>query len=81
VLAGKSILIEGHTDSSGNNKYNVDLSYRRALQVKRILVEQYDIDRDQLRIQGFGESAPVASNETKLGRMENRRVTLVNLGS
>ena len=80
-LAANAIMIEGHTDSSGNNDYNMDLSFRRALRVKRILIQEYDIDAERLEIKGFGETLPIANNDNGAGRLLNRRVTLVNLGS
>lgn len=79
-LSKTRILIEGHTDSVGSESYNEDLSYRRALRIKRVLVEKYGIDRSRLEIVGYGESRPITSNDTELGRALNRRVTLVNRG-
>ncbi len=74
------IAIEGHTDSVGSAAYNMDLSIRRAESVKRYLVEHYGIPADRLITRGFGETRPVASNDTVWGRAQNRRVELVNLG-
>ena len=68
------ILIEGHTDSVGDAKYNEQLSQRRADAVRKYLVEKFGIDGSRLTAKGFGESRPVASNATKEGRQENRRV-------
>lgn len=79
-LAGTAILIEGHTDSSGQADYNNDLSYRRALRVQNLLVELHGVNGDRLTIEGLGESRPIASNASKAGRALNRRVTLVNRG-
>lgn len=66
--------LEGHTDSIGTNEYNMDLSQRRANAVVDVLVNQYGIARSRLEPKGYGETQPVASNETKDGRAENRRV-------
>ena len=66
--------IEGHTDSSGPEDYNQQLSQRRAQAVVDLLVNQYGIDRSRLEARGYGESQPVASNDTKEGRAANRRV-------
>lgn len=76
-LNGKSIQIQGHTDSDGSEDHNYDLSYRRATTVQRTLTQDYGINFNQLSIKGFGESRPVASNNDANGRAYNRRVTLV----
>jgi OOP family OmpA-OmpF porin len=68
------ILIEGHTDSVGDAKYNEQLSQRRADAIRKYLVEKFGIDGSRLTAKGFGESRPVASNDTKDGRDKNRRV-------
>lgn len=80
-LAASRFMIEGHTDNVGSESYNKDLSYRRAARVMRTLSEQYNIEPARLSSQGFGKSKPVASNDTDLGRAQNRRVTIVNLGN
>lgn len=73
------IAIEGHTDSTGDDAHNQDLSERRAAAVAVFLVEQYGIDRGRLESAGFGETKPVADNDTGEGRAQNRRVELVLL--
>jgi OOP family OmpA-OmpF porin len=73
--------IEGHTDSDGDDAFNQDLSERRAAAVKTYLVEQFAIDNSRLETAGFGESNPVAGNDTAEGKQQNRRVELVQLGS
>lgn len=80
-LARQRILVEGHTDGDGEAGYNVDLSYRRAIAVVRMLTERYDLPSDRLEVKGFGEERPVADNDSDQGKSLNRRVTLVNLGS
>jgi len=80
-LQSSKILIEGHTDSTGANDYNMDLSYRRAISVVRTLTEEYRVDAGQLQVRGHGENQPVASNDSERGRALNRRVTLINTGS
>lgn len=79
-LAASKILIEGHTDSTGADSYNLDLSYRRAISVMRTLSEEYKIDSDRLQVRGHGEEQPIAANDDEGGRALNRRVTLVNTG-
>ena len=66
--------IEGHTDSMGSEEYNQDLSQRRANAVMEILQNEYGIAAYRLEAKGYGESRPVASNDTTEGRAENRRV-------
>ncbi|MFO7604685.1 MAG: OmpA family protein [Desulfurivibrionaceae bacterium] len=74
------LYISGHADSVGPDDYNRKLSERRALAVVDYLVEK-GIDRDRLTAEGFGESQPVASNETEEGRQRNRRVQVRILNS
>jgi OOP family OmpA-OmpF porin len=66
--------IEGHTDSVGPDDYNMQLSQRRAQAVVDVLVKDHGIAPQRLNAVGFGETKPVASNDTKEGRAENRRV-------
>jgi OOP family OmpA-OmpF porin len=66
--------VEGHTDSVGSESYNQQLSQRRAQAVVDVLVNEFGIARDRLDPIGFGESQPVASNDTAEGRAMNRRV-------
>jgi len=69
-----NVVIEGHTDSVGNDAYNKKLSQQRSESVKKYMVENGGIDANRLKAQGFGESKPIASNKTKEGRQQNRRV-------
>jgi outer membrane protein OmpA-like peptidoglycan-associated protein len=71
--------IEGHTDSVGSDSYNQGLSERRAESVRSYLVSQR-IGAQSITTQGFGESRPVATNNTSTGRQQNRRVELVVSG-
>ncbi|MFT4614052.1 MAG: OOP family OmpA-OmpF porin [Bacteroidia bacterium] len=66
--------VEGHTDNTGAESYNQDLSQRRAQAVVDMLVSEHGISRDRLQAKGYGESSPVASNDTDDGRAQNRRV-------
>ncbi|WP_367155491.1 OmpA family protein [Methylomonas sp. HYX-M1] len=68
-----TVEIEGHTDSVGSEAYNQGLSERRALSVKKEIVNQ-GIDGNRMTTVGFGESQPVESNDTDAGRAYNRRV-------
>jgi outer membrane protein OmpA-like peptidoglycan-associated protein len=65
--------IEGHTDSSGREETNLELSKERATAVMEALVER-GVDPGRLTAEGFGQSRPIASNDTPFGRLKNRRV-------
>lgn len=67
------IEISGHTDSTGNPEYNLDLSKRRAISVKKYLIGK-SISSERIKIAGYGDTRPVASNSTEKGRAMNRRV-------
>ncbi|MFH2098139.1 MAG: OmpA family protein [Pseudomonadota bacterium] len=69
------ILVKGYTDSTGPEKYNQELSERRAQAVKNYFIAQ-GVAPGRITSLGFGESLPVASNETAAGRQANRRVEL-----
>lgn len=73
-----ALYVDGHTDDEGTGEYNQDLSSRRAASVVRWLVDQNGISAGRLEARGFGESAPVASNDSEEGRSWNRRVELVS---
>jgi OOP family OmpA-OmpF porin len=68
-------IIEGHSDASGEAAYNEHLSGLRAAQVKEILINQFNISPERLKTESYGETRPIASNDTLEGRQENRRVT------
>ena len=69
------IRVEGHTDSVGSDKYNMDLSQRRAYAVKDLLTQR-GVSPSRIETVGFGKSMPVASNDTEAGRQRNRRVEI-----
>jgi outer membrane protein OmpA-like peptidoglycan-associated protein len=68
-----NVMVEGHTDATGSDQYNMDLSVRRASSVGTYLAAQ-NVTRDRLSAVGFGELKPIASNDTDDGRQQNRRV-------
>ncbi len=72
----RSVLIEGFTDSTGAASYNQRLSERRALVVQNAL-QELGIGRDRVMVHGYGESYPVAGNDTAQDRQANRRVEIV----
>ena len=69
------VRVEGHTDSVGTNEYNQDLSVRRAMAVKSLLVQRGIAD-SRIDSVGYGETMPVATNDTEAGRQRNRRVEI-----
>jgi outer membrane protein OmpA-like peptidoglycan-associated protein len=71
----RSVSVEGHTDATGADAYNQSLSERRANAVLDYLAGK-GVDASRLTAQGFGESSPIAPNETREGRALNRRVEL-----
>ena len=68
--------IAGHTDSTGDAAYNQDLSQRRAASVQNYLISR-GVQRQRVLAGGFGETRPIAPNNTELGRAQNRRVEIV----
>ena len=70
------VVIVGHTDSSGDPKYNMWLSLERANSVADYLIST-GINEEQLRVIGRGPKEPIASNDTREGRMQNRRVDIL----
>jgi outer membrane protein OmpA-like peptidoglycan-associated protein len=75
-FAGREITVDGHTDSRGSDAYNDGLSMRRAEAVKRWLVANGRIPASRITTNGYGESEPVATNDTDAGRQRNRRVVI-----
>jgi outer membrane protein OmpA-like peptidoglycan-associated protein len=73
---GAQITIEGHTDNVGTDKSNQVLSEKRANAVKAYFISQH-VDSNMITAKGYGESMPIATNETEEGKQSNRRVTLV----
>lgn len=82
VLGGSpttKLEIQGHTDNRGTDEYNMTLSENRAGSVKDYLVTKHGIEGARLVAKGYGESKPVASNNTEEGQTKNRRVEFVIL--
>ena len=69
------IAISGHTDTTGDELFNRDLSLRRAVAVRNYLVRQ-GVPAERVEVAGYGDSIPVASNDTREGRRSNRRVEI-----
>lgn len=72
----RRLIVEGHTDSIGSDAYNQRLSRQRAEAVKKILVKELGLDEKSIEAIGYGESQPIATNATEVGRQRNRRVVL-----
>lgn len=69
------IRVEGHTDSTGSDTYNMNLSQRRAEAVKNLIVQR-GVPYNRVETMAFGESMPIAGNNTEAGRRMNRRVEI-----
>jgi len=73
---GGYIEIEGYTDSTGPEAYNEKLGLERAQAVQRYLHEQHNVPLQKISVISFGEANPVAPNDTREGRAQNRRVVI-----
>jgi len=73
--ADTNILIEGHTDATGTDEYNLELSRNRASSVSNYLAG-LAVDSKRFTTMGYGESQPIATNDTDEGRQQNRRVEI-----
>jgi len=70
------IEIEGHTDNVGPKPVNEKIGMERAEAVKRYLYEQYQVPLHKMNVISYGEDKPIAPNNTKAGRAQNRRVVI-----
>jgi outer membrane protein OmpA-like peptidoglycan-associated protein len=73
---GAYIEIEGHTDNRGPADVNYRLGLQRAENVKRYIYEQHQVPLHKINVISFGEEKPIAPNNTKTGRAQNRRVVI-----
>ena len=76
----RNVLIEGHTDSTAPDAYNLALSQRRANAVEDFLITQ-GVEPTRISAVGYGEQLPIATNDTAAGRQANRRVEIVVLNA
>lgn len=76
TVKNRPIAVEGHTDSIGSVNYNKNLSRRRATSVANKL-RNSGIPSGQMQVAGYGEGAPIATNNTDAGRARNRRVEII----
>lgn len=72
-----TVEIGGHTDSTGSDKYNMQLSQKRADSVKKYLADKLGVDAKRMTAKGYGETKPIADNKTVAGKAKNRRVEAV----
>jgi outer membrane protein OmpA-like peptidoglycan-associated protein len=81
VAANESVYVEiqGHTDATGTDDYNLELGYERAQAVLRYLNMRHGVPLHRMSAISYGETAPVADNSKPDGRAQNRRVVLVVL--
>ncbi len=77
IFPGSSLLIEGHTDSFGSDATNLTLSEERANAVREYLIANMGLDPTSIQALGYGETRPIANNETPDGRARNRRIDVV----
>ena len=75
------IVVSGHTDSTGNENLNQELSQQRAEKVAQFLTQVGKIPANRIQYVGYGKSRPVANNETPEGRAANRRVEILIVNS
>ncbi|XXJ19207.1 OmpA family protein [Desulfovibrio caledoniensis] len=73
---GRSIVVGGHTDASGNAQYNLNLSKKRADAVKKYLVDKWRIAPNLIEAVGFGKSRPLTAGTTAADQQRNRRVEI-----
>lgn len=74
VFDDSEVVIEGHTDSHGADESNLSLSEQRAESVRQYLMVQMGLSYERVSAVGYGETQPVANNETPQGRAKNRRI-------
>lgn len=72
-----TVKINGHTDNIGSQQYNRSLSEKRATAVKSYLQKKQELRHIQFSAEGYGDTKPIASNQTEDGRQKNRRVEII----
>jgi outer membrane protein OmpA-like peptidoglycan-associated protein len=79
TLPSAVILLVGHTDSTGTEKYNAGLSLRRAEAVQTYLTKKHGIAPERISTEGYGEMAPADTNDNEEGRAHNRRAVMTGV--
>jgi outer membrane protein OmpA-like peptidoglycan-associated protein len=77
VFPRSQITIEGHTDSYGGDENNLALSRRRAEAVSAFMTSQLSVPAFRISSVGYGETQPIANNDTEQGRERNRRIDVI----
>ena len=75
-LRGVPVILRGHTDSDGDIAYNLDLSLKRAFEVKKYLTANFHISPSLVKVEGYGEGLPLVPNTSELNKQVNRRVEI-----
>ncbi len=78
-LSNAYVIIAGHTDNIGSNQYNQGLSEERAKSVANYLQSHHGNTTERIILKSFGETKPIASNDTDNGRLKNRRVEFIRV--
>jgi OOP family OmpA-OmpF porin len=73
---GTKVKLDGYTDSTGTEAFNMKLSERRAMAVRDYLIKEAGVDPSKITVVGHGGADPVADNKTPEGRAKNRRVEI-----
>ncbi len=73
-IKGKTFILKGHTDSDGEDAYNLTLSLNRALSVQNYLLGNFEIEPGRIRVAGYGEGMPLVGNTSAGNKQLNRRV-------
>jgi outer membrane protein OmpA-like peptidoglycan-associated protein len=71
------VTLEGHTDLTGSDQYDMELSVRRAAAARRYLIDSFALRAEQLQVTGKGKADPIGDNSTEAGRSQNRRVDFI----
>lgn len=79
ALADAKLEIGGHTDAQGSSAFNQSLSEKRVAHIRDLLVGSYGVNADNLTVKGYGETQPMAANDSEAGRSKNRRVVIKRL--
>jgi outer membrane protein OmpA-like peptidoglycan-associated protein len=77
VFPRSQIVVEGHTDSYGGDENNLALSRRRAEAVSAYLTNELSVPTFRISAVGYGETQPIANNDTEQGRERNRRIDVI----